>query len=201
MISIVDYGSGNISAILNIYNRLGIQVSVASTPADLNAAEKIILPGVGAFDQAMRCLEQSGMKDVLNDLVIHKRTPILGVCVGMQIMAHRSEEGELRGLGWIDGEVQKFAVSEITHVPHMGWNDVVPSKCSSLFAGLEKDAVFYFLHSYYFRCSNSDNVLALTEYGSAFASAINLGHIFGVQFHPEKSHQWGIKLLKNFAGC
>lgn len=201
MITIVNYGSGNIRAIANIYKRLNVAVSVASTPEELRSAEKIILPGVGAFDQAIKCLNESGMRGVLNELVIEKKKPVLGICVGMQILANSSEEGVLDGLGWIAGEVKKFDVSNFsqkTHLPHMGWNDVVPVKSSKLFVNLENDALFYFLHSYYFSCSDENDVLAVTNYGGNFTSAVNSGNVFGVQFHPEKSHQWGIQLLKNF---
>ena len=201
MISIVNYGLGNIHAIANIYKRLNIAVSIASTPDELRAAKRIILPGVGAFDWAMTRLNESGMRNVLEELVVSKGKPILGICVGMQMMAHKSDEGVLKGLGWIDGEVKKFDISAFkqrTHLPHMGWNNVIPTKSSRLFLNLDNDPLFYFLHSYYFVCSKEEDVLAVTEYGENFASTVNSDNVFGVQFHPEKSHQWGIQLLKNF---
>ena len=201
MISIVNYGLGNIHAIANIYKRLNIAVSIASTPDELRAAKRIILPGVGAFDWAMTRLNESGMRDVLEELVVSKCKPILGICVGMQMMAKGSDEGVLDGLGWIDGEVKKFDISTFkqrTHLPHMGWNNVIPTKSSRLFLNLDNDPLFYFLHSYYFVCSKEEDVLAVTEYGENFASTVNSDNVFGVQFHPEKSHQWGIQLLKNF---
>lgn len=202
MISIVDYGLGNIQAIANIYKRLGIAYSVAHSSADLAEADKFILPGVGAFDWAMRLLNASGMREHLDELVVGRQRPVLGICVGMQILARRSDEGAMAGLGWIDGEVKKFdetAFTQKTHLPHMGWNDVVPREAGGLFEGLERDARFYFLHSYYFAPRNEQDRLATTDYNGAFASSVRSGNVFGVQFHPEKSHQWGIRLLKNFA--
>jgi len=202
MIKIVDYGSGNINAIANIYKRLDKPASIARRPEDLEGAEKIILPGVGAFDHVVKCLEASGMRPILDWLVLEEKKPILGICVGMQVLGNDSEEGHLPGLGWIEGRVRKIDVSHFTHeprLPHMGWNDVAPLKREPLFINLEDNPRFYFLHSFYFDCANTGNVLALTIYGEAFCSAVNSGNVFGVQFHPEKSHQWGIQLLKNFA--
>lgn len=200
MIAIVNYGLGNIQAFVNIYKRLNIPVRVAQAPSELEEAEKIILPGVGAFDWAMRKLEDSNMRSTLDDLVLTHRCSVLGVCVGMQMMAKSSEEGELLGLGWIDAEVKRFDQSQFyqkTHLPHMGWNDV-SSVSDCLFKGLESPR-FYFLHSYYMSTQKNDNVLATTDYNGEFTSAVKSENIFGVQFHPEKSHQWGVQLLKNFA--
>lgn len=202
MITIVNYGLGNIQAFVNIYKRLNIPVAEADTTNDLARAEKIILPGVGAFDWAMTRLNSSGMRACLDDLVIGEKRPVLGVCVGMQIMAQASEEGELPGLGWIDAEVRRFdekGFTQKTHLPHMGWNNVEIKRKSGLFQGLETGARFYFLHSYYFVPTSTEIVLAETDYCGAFASAVCSGNAFGTQFHPEKSHQWGIQLLKNFA--
>jgi glutamine amidotransferase len=201
MIQIVDYGSGNINAIVNIYKGLNMAVSVVKKPEVLRTAEKVILPGVGSFDHVIKCLNRSGMRGALNELVLEKKKPILGICVGMQIMANKSEEGVLEGLGWIAGEVKKLngsSFSKKAPLPHMGWNNASPTRISKLFINLEINPLFYFLHSYYFSCSKEKDVLAVTEYGDKFASAVNSGNIFGVQFHPEKSHQWGIQLLKNF---
>lgn len=202
MIAIVDYGLGNINAFANIYKRLNIPVTIASAPDELRSAERIILPGVGAFDWAMTRLNESGMREVLEELVIGKGKPVLGICVGMQMMAKRSDEGVLAGLGWIDAEVKKFdhaLFTQKTHLPHMGWNDVLPQGDEALFRNLGSGARFYFLHSYYFVPHNQDNVLAVTDYNGLYASSVRSGKVFGVQFHPEKSHQWGIQLLKNFA--
>jgi len=200
MITIVNYGLGNILAFVSIYKRLNIPVRMAQTPLELSGAEKIILPGVGAFDWAMQKLDDSGMRSTLDELVLKRQCPVLGVCVGMQMMANRSEEGELLGLGWIDAEVKRFDVSgfrQKTHLPHMGWNNVTPIT-ESLFKVLESPR-FYFLHSYYMTLAKPDQVIASTDYNGTFASAVQSGHVFGVQFHPEKSHQWGIQVLKNFA--
>ena len=202
MISIVEYGLGNIQAIANIYKRLNIPVTSVSTADALRSAEKIILPGVGAFDRAMACLNGSGLKDVLSEAVITRGVPVLGICVGMQMMATRSSEGVLDGLGWIAGEVKKFdfeTAAERVPLPHMGWNDVKPCRGEGLFRELSSGARFYFLHSYYFCALHEDHVLAVTDYNGLYASSVNAGNIFGVQFHPEKSHHFGVQLLKNFA--
>lgn len=202
MITIIDYGLGNILAFVNIYKRLNISFAVARSAIELSAVTKLILPGVGAFDHAMQRLNQCGMREIIEELVLKKGIPVLGICVGMQILGRSSEEGRLPGLGWIDGEVKKFDVSSLphrTHLPHMGWNDVRPVGTGGLFAGLDRDPRFYFLHSYYFECDNSQDVLAESAYGAQFTCAINHKNIYGVQFHPEKSHHFGGRLLKNFA--
>ncbi len=202
MIGIIDYGLGNIKAFANIYSREGIPFLIVSRSDDLKNVTKIILPGVGAFDHAIRLLEQSGMRQSLDEIALTRRLPVLGICVGMQIMAHTSEEGKLPGLGWIVGEVKKFDSSRLTsatHLPHMGWNNVGPVKKNGLLKDIDAVSRFYFLHSYYFNCQRSEDVLAVTDYGGPFASAVHSDNIFCVQFHPEKSHQWGIQLLINFA--
>lgn len=200
MIALVDYGLGNIQAFSNIYRRLNIEVRSISRAEDLRSAEKIVLPGVGAFDWAMSRLNDSGMRRMLDELVLERGVPILGVCVGMQMMANGSEEGELPGLGWVPGKVRRFDESALktkTHLPHMGWNTVTP-KGHPLFAGID-DPEFYFLHSYFFEPESTNSVLAETDYGVRFASGVCRDQIFGVQFHPEKSHDWGVQLLRNFA--
>jgi glutamine amidotransferase len=199
-LALVDYGVGNIQAFVQIYQRLNIQVEIATTPAQLARAEKIILPGVGAFDWAMVRLNNSGLRDTLDALVLRQQVPVLGVCVGMQMMGNRSEEGKLSGLGWIDAEVVRFDASQIgdAPMPHMGWNDVRPVVASSLFRGVELPR-YYFLHSYFIVPRQQSHVLATARYGTDFTAAVCNDNIFGTQFHPEKSHQWGIDLLRNFA--
>lgn len=201
MIAIIDYGLGNIRAFANIYKNLRIPFKIASKTDDLKDATKIILPGVGAFDPAMELLQKSGMRESLDELVLQRKLPVLGICVGMQILALSSEEGILPGLGWIDGVVKKIDASALphkTHLPHMGWNNVNPIQNNKLFQGIKKGGRFYFLHSYYFQCHNNEELIAMTEYGNQFACTVNSHNIYGVQFHPEKSHQNGILLLKNF---
>jgi glutamine amidotransferase len=202
MITIIDYGVGNINAFVNVYKRLNIPTKIANKSEDLIGAEKLILPGVGHFDHAMKELDKSGMRPKINELVLEKKIPVIGICVGMQMMGNYSEEGELEGLKWIDASIKRFdesKIQQVTRLPHMGWNDVVPYKNSPLFKGLEKDALFYFLHSYYFECSDDKDILCTSEYGDKFASAVNHENIFGIQFHPEKSHHYGELLLHNFA--
>jgi len=202
MITLIDYGVGNIFAFQNVYKRLDIPTKIARTYKDLLDAKKLILPGVGSFDYAMGQLNASGMRETLDELVLVKKVPVIGICVGMQIMGNRSDEGQLEGLKWIDSEVLKFDESLIqqrTKLPHMGWNDVAPIKNHPLFIGLDKESIFYFLHSFYFKCNNPADIIAVSDYGLSFSSAVNKDNIYGIQFHPEKSHQYGEKLLHNFA--
>ena len=202
MITLIDYGVGNIFAFQNVYKRLDIPTKIAKTAADLEDAQKLILPGVGAFDYAMQQLNQSGMRKKLDELVLEQKIPIIGICVGMQMMGNRSDEGTSEGLQWIDADILKFDESLIqqrTKLPHMGWNDVSPKVEHPLFKGLEQEAIFYFLHSYYFKCNNIADSIAISDYGIPFTSAVNTDNVFGIQFHPEKSHQYGEKLLDNFA--
>ena len=202
MITIIDYGLGNIRAFVNVYERLNIKTKVAHNAEDIKDATKIILPGVGAFDYAMKQLNASGMRDELDNKVLGEKIPVIGICVGMQILANSSEEGILPGLGWIDGEVKLFDTTKIPHktrLPHMGWNNINPVNGHDLLNGLDAQSRFYFLHSYYFVCHNENEIISTTEYGISYASAVNRENIFGIQFHPEKSHSNGIQLLKNFA--
>jgi len=200
--TIVDYGLGNVRAFANIYKGLNIDAMIARTPSELQRASKIILPGVGAYDHAMEGLDQSTMRPVLDELVKEKRVPVLGVCVGMQILGRSSEEGKRAGLGWLDGEVRGFKsqASFDLPVPHLGWNDVEPAqRGSELFTHLESTAKFYFLHSFFFDCDDPADVAAVSTYGVRFSCAVHRDNVYGVQFHPEKSHQAGTQLLKNFA--
>ncbi|MCW2270317.1 Imidazole glycerol phosphate synthase subunit HisH 1 [compost metagenome] len=202
MITIIDYGLGNIQAFVNVYKRLNIPVKVAKHADDLRDVQRLILPGVGAFDHAMERLDASGMRPALEQMVRFEKVPVLGICVGMQILAAASEEGSLPGLGWVEGRVKAFANApglKDLPLPHMGWNDVRPMPGSALFKGMEEDARFYFLHSFYFDCEGSDGAGASASYGHDFVCAVAQGNVFGVQFHPEKSHHWGHNLLKNFA--
>lgn len=202
MIKIVDYGLGNIHAFTNMYKRMNIPVMAVKIGAELEGADKIILPGVGAFDHAMELLDASGMRSSLEQLVCEDKVPVLGICVGMQILANGSDEGSLPGLGWIPGRVRAFKSEQKAAdlpLPHMGWNDVAPLAGHRLFDGLEDDARFYFLHSYFFECEQQECTLATSNYGINFSCAVRSGNVYGVQFHPEKSHHYGALFLKNFA--
>ena len=204
MIAIIDYGLGNVQAFANVYTRLNIPFIIANKSDDIEIAHKIILPGVGAFDYAMTLLDQSGMLDMLNERVQKFHVPVLGVCVGMQMMADSSDEGKLPGLGWIKGHVKKFdssLIQQSMNIPHMGWNNIHPCDHSSvLMEELDSSSRFYFLHSFYFDCeTNTDSILATTNYVHDFTCAVFHKNIYGVQFHPEKSHHWGEKILENFA--
>ena len=201
MIGIVDYGSGNVQAIATIYKNLNIECLVINNPNDLKQSSKLILPGVGAFDETMKQLDCSGLKEELNRLVLKESVPVLGICVGLQVMGYGSEEGSLPGLGWIPGYVKKFDVNKLDFkpkLPHMGWNTIVNRNNSFLFKNIDIDFGFYFVHSFYFECENSKNILSTSKYGIEFTSAIFKDNIYGTQFHPEKSHRNGVQLLKNF---
>ena len=202
MITIIDYGVGNINAFVNVYKRVNVPTKIAKTAADLEGAHKLILPGVGHFDHAMSELIQSGMREKLDELVMVKKVPVIGICVGMQMMGNSSDEGKMEGLKWIDASIKKFdetKIQQVTRLPHMGWNDVNPVVSNPLFEGLEKNALFYFLHSYYFECNNTVDILATSEYGGQFTCAAHHDNVYGIQFHPEKSHHYGEILLHNFA--
>ncbi len=203
MIAIVNYGSGNIGAISNIYRRAKVEHAIVDRPELLDQAERYILPGVGHFDHAVGYLRRSGLLGALQNNVIRQRKPLLGICVGMQILADSSDEGSEPGLGWVPGRVRKFERSDdCLRIPHMGWNEVeMFNDGTCLMERVDLKTGFYFLHSYYFDPISSASILARTTYGGlAFASAVSNGsNIFGVQFHPEKSHHNGTALLTNFA--
>ncbi len=200
MIAIIDYGLGNVKAFANVYKRLNLPIIIAKEASALDAATKIILPGVGAFDYAMTLLDNSGMREKLEYCALEQGVPVLGICVGMQILANSSEEGSLAGLGWIAGKVRKFQPEQIhaNPLPHMGWNTVTPKATTTIFQDMQPTERFYFLHSYYFDCDQSSNTIATANYGADFTCSVNKNNIYGVQFHPEKSHQAGVQLLKNF---
>ena len=202
MITIIDYGLGNIRAFLNVYKRLNIEARAITDVDGLRGATKVILPGVGHFDHAMERLEASGMRSLLDDMVLADKVPVLGICVGMQMLARTSDEGTEAGLGWIDGHVRAFRDFPPTAqlpMPHMGWNDVRPVRPDRLLDQLETDSRFYFLHSFFFECARPEDALAVAGYGADFACAVRHDNIYGVQFHPEKSHHFGTRLLQNFA--
>ena len=196
-IVIVDYGVGNFGAINNMIKKLGKQAIISAKVSDIEKADKLILPGVGSFDSGIKNLEERNLISTLNKKVVKDKIPILGICLGMQLMTKQSEEGKLSGLGWIDAKTVKFSVDGL-RVPHMGWNKIKIVKDDSLFKNLPEEVRFYFAHSYYVKCADEKNVLSTTNYGQNFSSIIKQGNIIGVQFHPEKSHKYGMQILKNF---
>ncbi|MBD2785775.1 imidazole glycerol phosphate synthase subunit HisH [Xenorhabdus sp. DI] len=202
MIRIIDYGVGNIQAFMNMFKRLGVAANRAHSANDLQDATHLILPGVGAFDHAMEMFNKSGMRPALEELVLNKKVPILGICVGMQMLAESSDEGKLQGLNWIPGNVRSFSSNPklaSLPLPHMGWNDITIKLNEPLFKGFETSPRFYFLHSYYFTCENREHVAATAQYGFNFDCVISSENIYGIQCHPEKSHSSGAQLLKNFS--
>ena len=202
MIAIINYGSGNLAAISNIYKQLNIPHAIADDPGALDSADRYILPGVGHFDYTMQTIRKSAMFDALQENVLVKGKPILGICVGMQVLADSSDEGDSTGLGWIPGRVRKIqAVEKGLRLPHMGWNSIsIAFDDTGLLNGVDESIGFYFLHSYYFDVISTSNVLATTDYGGNLVCGVtNMSNVFGLQFHPEKSHRNGIVVLKNFA--
>lgn len=200
MIAIVDYGIGNVGAIRNMLKRIGAQARLTADPAELRTADKLILPGIGAFDRGMSSLERTGLVPLLNELVLERGTPILGICLGMQLFARASEEGSRKGLGWIDARVVRFDAESAGHlkVPHMRWNSVAPAEGATLLVD-DEPRWYYFVHSYHLVCADATDVAGTTKHGYDFASAVQRGRIFGVQFHPEKSLRHGMRLLRRFA--
>ncbi len=201
-IAIVDYGMGNLGSIRNMFKKAGVEAVITADPAVIEEADKLILPGVGAFDSGMRNLEERGLTAVLNKRVLEDQVPVLGLCLGMQLLTGRSEEGSLTGLGWIDAETVRFRFEsngDIYRIPHMGWNQLQTCRPHPLFGGLEEANRFYFVHSYHVVVRDSSVVLGETTYCFPFVAAVASRNILGVQFHPEKSHRFGLRLLSNFA--
>lgn len=197
---IVNYGMGNLNSVKRMMDRLRVDSVISSAPKDIAESDKIILPGVGHFGKAMFNLKELNLLDTLNEAVLVKRKPILGICLGMQLLAKRSEEGGGEGLGWFEAEVVKFDVSDKLKykIPHMGWNQVLIKKSSPLMKNVAEMSEFYFVHSYHVKIENDADTLNETEFDYVFPSAIEKENIFGVQYHPEKSHDAGAQLLKNF---
>lgn len=202
MIVIVDYGMGNLGSVRNMLDRIGAPARIGSTPDELEGADKLILPGVGAFDHAIRNLQERNLIPTLNRMVLEERIPVLGICLGMQLLTNGSEEGTLPGLGWIPGEAVKFRFPDRTapmRLPHMGWNTIIRKQSSGLLGVPDPLERFYFVHSFHVQCQDAANLLATSQYGLEFAAAIVKGHILGTQFHPEKSHRYGMGILSRFA--
>lgn len=202
-IVIIDYGMGNLGSIRNMLKHLGVTAAISSQADDVAAAGKLILSGVGAFDSGMTSLENLGLIPLLNKKALVDKVPVLGICLGMQLLSESSEEGHMPGLGWISGKTIRFSFdrnNEKLKIPHMGWNTVESVKPCPLFEGMYDNPRFYFVHSYHVVCNHPDDVLCRTHYGYDIVSAVAHENIYGVQFHPEKSHKYGMKLLENFAG-
>lgn len=199
MIAIVDYGMGNLGSIQNMIKKLGHNAIISTDPSDIAQADKVILPGVGSFDKAILNLKALNLIDTLKNFASTNK-PMLGICLGMQLLSNGSEEGTLPGLGLIPGQVKKFQLDTTFKIPHMGWNLINIKKSVPLLKHLEQfeEIRYYFVHSYYYHCENEEHIMTTTIYGSEFTSGVNQGSIYGVQFHPEKSHKFGMQLMKNF---
>lgn len=201
MITIIDYQMGNLGAILNMLKKIGADAMATMKVQDIEKAEKFILPGVGAFDNGVTNLQTLGILPALRQKVLIEKIPILGICLGMQLLTERSEEGILPGLSWIEGKTIRFRINQKAtnlKVPHMGWNTLTLKQESTLFKDFDEYGQFYFIHSYHILCNNQEDVLAETHHGYNFISAVQKENIFGVQFHPEKSHKYGMRILRNF---
>ena len=202
MIVIVDYGVGNLASISNMFKKIGVTSVISSKKEDIMSADKILLPGVGAFDTCAQRIAESGLVDCLTRKVIDEQTPLLGICVGMQLLMDESEEGKLQGLGWIPGKVIRFRQDKLPEgmkVPHIGWAEVNEAKPSALFKNMHEEPRFYFVHSFHVQTKHEEDILLVSDYGYRFTAAVQRGNITGVQFHPEKSHKFGMRLLENFA--
>ena len=201
MITIVNYGMGNLGSVQNMCKRIGVPSEITGDPDVIAKSSKLLLPGVGAFDAAMQKIADSGLRTILDKKVLEEKIPVLGICLGMQLLTDSSEEGMLPGLGWIPAKTLKFKFPPDSKLktPHMGWNYVFSKRQSPLTNDLPEEPRFYFVHSYFVKCDDEQDVLTLTPYGSEFYSIIQKDNVYGAQFHPEKSHKYGMKLLANFA--
>jgi glutamine amidotransferase len=201
MLAIINYGLGNLTSIRNMCRRIGVEAEITNDPAVIGNAGKLILPGVGHFRKGMENLHESGLKGLLDRLVLEEKRPILGICLGAQLMTGHSEEGDTEGLGWVDADTIRFRDADLKglKVPHMGWREIAITADTPLWTGLPAEPRFYFVHSYHFRFRQPSEVTATALYGYEFACAFRKDNIFGTQFHPEKSHQFGMKVLENFA--
>lgn len=202
MIAVIDYGIGNVGSIINMLKKIGVPAILTNDIEQIEKADKLILPGVGAFDIGMQKLNESGLLDAIKKHAVEDKKPLLGICLGMQMLGRKSEEGKEAGLGLIPFDNKRFVFESDTHlkVPHMGWNITVDTEDKDpIIEGLTPEQRYYFVHSYHAVCDSEDNVLMRTEYGYSFAAAVRKGNIYGVQFHPEKSHKFGMALLENFA--
>ena len=200
MITIIDYGAGNLGSIKNMIRKIGFEAKISSNVEDILEANKLILPGVGSFDYGMKQLNKSGLIDALNMKVLNEKIPILGICLGVQLFTKQSEEGDLKGLSWFNAETVKFNFNDSykLKIPHMGWNEIIKNKDSRLLEDISIESRFYFVHTYHLKCNDQNDSLLETNYGYNFVSAIEKNNIVGVQFHPEKSHKFGMKILNNF---
>lgn len=199
MIAILDYGMGNLKSIYNMFKKIGIKSIVTSDSEIIKNADKYLLPGVGSFDHGIDALKNAPFFKTFENEVLHHKKPLLGICLGMQLLGNQSEEGNKQGLGWINAETKKFnLIDKGLSIPHMGWNQVHPIEHNQLFQGLTEENRFYFVHSYHVVCHDEKDILATSNYSETFTCSIHKENIYGVQFHPEKSHKFGMQLLKNF---
>ncbi|NOZ47281.1 MAG: imidazole glycerol phosphate synthase subunit HisH [Chlorobi bacterium] len=201
MLTIINYKAGNFHSIQNMLKKIGIKSIISDKIEDIENADRLIFPGVGSFDYGMQQLEKSGLISVLNNKVLVEKIPVLGICLGAQLLGNKSEEGEMNGLGWINMDIVKFKKEKMPDnykIPNMGWNEISIKKESSLFTKMPQNPRFYFVHSFYMQANEKSDILATAEYGYEFVAAVEKDNIFGVQFHPEKSHKYGMKLLENF---
>ena len=202
MITIVDYGAGNVKSVQNMIKKIGISSILTKDINEIEKAKKLILPGVGHFDYGMNQLQQSKLIEILNQKVLNDKIPFLGICLGAQMLGNKSEEGKEKGLGWIDMDIVKFDLTKIDSklkIPHMSWNEINITKESPLLLNLNNESRFYFVHSYHMQTNQNEDILCTTNYGYEFVSVVQKDKIYGVQFHPEKSHKFGVTLLNNFS--